>query len=181
MTSLSHSPPLRVTILLASTILSGLELSINGIIHYVLFQMWLLPLAFLSAVTLCHMGLQDDMLSSLRSITTRICYNFPSHAPWGTWCFCVGSRSPASSWGQGLCCEAAPHAASSSATAGSKKPDQGLLRCHRPFCHLCPFPRAQPKDPHPLGPTMSTASSSPLTLTPRESLPFGSRGVVLSL
>ena len=41
---------------------------------------------------------------------------------------------------------------------------------------LCPFPRAQPKDPHPLGPTMSTASSSPLTLTPRESLPLGSRG-----
>ena len=113
--------------------------------------------------------------------TTRICYNFPSRAPWGTWRFCVGSRSPASSWGQGLCYEAAPHAASSSATAGSKKPDQGLLCSHRPFCHLCPFPRAQPKDPHPLGPTMSTASSSPLTLTPRESLPFRSWGVVLSL
>ena len=39
--------------------------------------------------------------------TAQICYNFPSHAPWGTRHSCVGSWSPASSWGQGLCCEAA--------------------------------------------------------------------------
>lgn len=51
-TPFSHSPPLRVTILLASTILSGLELFINGIIHYVPFQMWLLLLDFLSAESL---------------------------------------------------------------------------------------------------------------------------------
>lgn len=34
----SHAPPLRVTILLVSTILSRLELFINGIIRYVPFR-----------------------------------------------------------------------------------------------------------------------------------------------
>lgn len=54
----SHSPPPRVTILLASTISSGLELFINRIIHYVPFRIWLLPFDFLSADSLlCHMGL----------------------------------------------------------------------------------------------------------------------------
>lgn len=54
----SHTPPLRVTILLVSTILSRLELFINGIIRYVPFRIWLLPFDVLSADSLlCRMGL----------------------------------------------------------------------------------------------------------------------------
>lgn len=44
MSPFSHYPPQRVTTLLTSTVLPGLELFISGIIHYVPFCTWPLPL-----------------------------------------------------------------------------------------------------------------------------------------